>query len=220
MKLERNRHPLCRAPMQNRRPETPERRRIGNGFSTHEILTEIMTEGYAQHRTVRLFYKAQLGQHFGHSVPGSDTCIRQPIHVGGNNMSADERTALLANRRSLSPALRKRFDAFYRHPPLHSPPFECIYPRNDCTEPCSKEKTDSMPAPTDDSAIFDRDLLLSFRRRAFARAEPAQISCYSALPTTSATAWTPWSAIFPSQSIWLATPARRLQPSHNLARPT
>ena len=29
-----------------------------------------------------------------------------------------------------------------------------------------------MPAPTDDSAIFDRDLLLSFRRRAFARAEP------------------------------------------------
>src|SRR5690606_14014657 len=65
----------------------------------------------------------------------------------------------------------KRFDAFCRHPPLHSPPFECIYPRNDCTEPCSKEKTESMPAPTDDSAIFDRDLLLSCRRRAFARAE-------------------------------------------------
>jgi SAM-dependent methyltransferase len=53
---------------------------------------------------------------------------------------------------------------------LHSPPFECIYARNYTIRRIAKEKTDFMPAP--ESAIFDRDLQLAFRRRAFRRAEP------------------------------------------------
>src|SRR5690606_37851150 len=59
MKLERNRHALRRSPMQNRGAEPPERRRIGNRLRAHEILPEIMTERYAKHGAIGLFYKAQ-----------------------------------------------------------------------------------------------------------------------------------------------------------------